>query len=124
MRISDWSSDVCSSDLRSAPFSAAAAVAAITAPAAWNAWSGIEAPSPAPFSTATSTPISTNRLTVSGDPATRVSWARRSLRMAIFIQPIPDLLPVPQPNAASILTDCEAFDGFGDQYLGFVSPTE
>jgi hypothetical protein len=69
----------------SASFSAAASSPAMLAPAARYASSRNAAFSPAPASTATSAPSATSYFTVSGEAATRVSLARRSRGMAIFM---------------------------------------
>src|SRR5690348_1851366 len=53
----------------------------------------MEAPSPAPFSTATLAPRPQYFLTVSGDAATRRSPASLSLRTAIFKPPAPSSSP-------------------------------
>src|SRR6266851_6363339 len=70
----------------SAAPSAVAASGAIDAPAVAKASSANEASPPAPLSATTSSPISTMRLTVSGDAATRRSYARLSLTIATFIK--------------------------------------
>src|SRR5690242_16594396 len=67
-----------------APFSTSARLP-VLAPAASNSESGIDAESPAPFSTATSAPSAMNFFTVSGIAAQRVSPAG-SLRTAIFMR--------------------------------------
>jgi len=69
----------------SAVFSAAAASLAMVAPASLKASSVIAAFSPAPVSTVTSKPRPMSFLTTSGDAATRVSPARRSFGIAIFM---------------------------------------
>ena len=49
----------------------------------------IAAKAPAPFSTVTVRPRSTNFFTVSGEAATRVSLGHNSFNMAIFIDAVP-----------------------------------
>ena len=75
----------CTCSTMSAPLSVAARPRATDAPAASKSPSEKRAPVPAPLSTTISTPRSTNLAAVSGDAATRRSWARRSRGTAIFI---------------------------------------
>ena len=66
--------------------------AAMVAPAAANASSVKEEAEPAPSSTVTSTPRANNRLTVSGEAATRASCGRRSRGTAILTDSYPCFL--------------------------------
>ena len=75
----------CTLSTISASASVAAGSVLSAAPAAEKAASLNPAPSPAPRSATTSSPIATIRLTVSGEAATRRSYARLSLTTATFI---------------------------------------
>src|SRR4051812_47725061 len=92
----------------SASFSASALT---SAPAAENSESGTPDLTPAPGSTATSTPSALNFLTLSGDAATRGSAGSISLATAIFMGP-----PAPLDTRVSGCAACRrAGQGSGQE---------